>query len=209
MSWSFYFNMEKLALNIAESHINNMTNDNYWEEDDVFLDGEKLLVNIGNGFVALTQLSCYFESFLNTIINSCMHYEGEVLLKCSYEEKLDIIFMHYKTDYTSIKGKHCWQLYRTATSVRNEMIHFKETYIGDGSSIPNFKIGKVYVAEYFTKNSITETYNGYISLCKEIAQAIGLKIFDRIDVFECDGRDGLTNYVYDETEIDIDETRFE
>lgn len=207
MAWGFFFNMEKLSLTIAENHITKMTNDNYY--DDVFLDSNKLLNNLENGFVSLTQLSCYFESFLNTIINSCMNYKGDILLKCSIEEKIEIIFMHYEKEFSNIRSLHCWELYRTATSVRNEMIHFKKTYIGDGSGIPNFKLGKAYIADYFTQTSINETYNGYISLCQIIAQTLGLKIFDKIDVFECDGRDGLTNYVYDATDIDIDESRFE
>ena len=207
MAWGFFFNMEQLSLTIAEKHIKNMTDDNYF--DDIFLEPEKLLVNLENGFVALTQLSCYFESFLNTIINSCMHYDGDVLLKCSIEEKLEIIFMHYNKNFTDIKSLHCWELYRTATSVRNEMIHFKKTYIGDGTGLPNFKLGKARIADYFTKTSITETYNGYISLCQTIAQTLGLNIFEQIDIFACDGRDGLTNYVYDKTNTNIDESRFE
>lgn len=148
MAFGFFFNMEKLSLIIAENHINNMTNNNY--EDDVFLDSKNLLINLENGFVALTQLNCYFESFLNTIINSCMNYDGEIILKCSIEEKLEIIFMHYE-----------------------------------------------------------KTYEGYVSLCHEIAQVLGLKIFDKVDVFECDGRDGLTNYVFDAKYTNVDESRFE
>lgn len=207
MAFGFFFNMEKLSLIIAENHINNMTNNNY--EDDVFLDSKNLLINLENGFVALTQLNCYFESFLNTIINSCMNYDGEIILKCSIEEKLEIIFMHYEKNYASIKSLHCWELHRTATNVRNEMIHFKKTYIGQGSWIPNFKLGKVFVAEYFTKDNIMKTYEGYVSLCHEIAQVLGLKIFDKVDVFECDGRDGLTNYVFDAKYTNVDESRFE
>lgn len=207
MAFGFFFNMEKLSLIIAENHIHNMTNNNY--EDDVFLDSRNLLINLENGFVALTQLNCYFESFLNTIINSCMHYDGEIILKCSIEEKLEIIFMHYERSYARIKSLHCWELYRTATSVRNEMIHFKKTYIGEGSWIPNFKLGKVFVAEYFTKDNIMKTYEGYVYLCHEIANVLGLEIFDKVDVFECDGRDGLTNYVFDVKYTNIDETRFE
>ena len=181
MAWGFFFNMEKLSLSIAENHIKKMTNDNYY--DDASLDSNKILNNLENGFVAITQLSCYFESFLNTIINSCMNYDGDILLKCSIDEKIDIIFMHYKKDFSNIKSMNCWALYRTATRVRNEMIHFKRTYIGDGSGIPDFIIGKVNIADYFTQNSINKTFNGYICLCKMIAETLGLKIFEKIDVF--------------------------
>lgn len=207
MAWGFYFNMEKLTLDIAQKHIFNMSENNFI--DDTFLDEKSLLNNLENGFVALTQLTCYFESFLNTIINSCMHYEGDVLLKCSIEEKVEMIFMHYKKDWQHIKSLHFWSSYRTATRVRNEMIHFKKTYIGFGSGIPNFKLGKVEVATYFTKSNIQTIYSHYIELCKTIASSLELSIFDDIDIFECDGRDGLTNYIFDPEEIDLDYTRFD
>jgi len=47
-----------------------------------------------NGFVIITQLNVFFESFLNTILSSCMEYNGEKLLKCSIDEKIEMI--HYK-----------------------------------------------------------------------------------------------------------------
>jgi hypothetical protein len=206
MSWGFYFNMEKLALNTAQKHITNMSDNNYL--DDIFLDESCLLNNLENGFVALTQLSCYFESFLNTIINSCMNYGGEILLKCSIEEKAEIIFIHYQKDWSHIKSLHFWASYRTATKIRNEMIHFKKTYIGFGSGIPKFKLGNVDVATYFTKSNIQKIYNHYIELCKAIAQSLNLSIYEDIDVFECEGRDGLTNYIFDPKKIEIDSTRF-
>ena len=82
MAFGNFMNMEKLSLTIAENHIAQMTDGTY-DADDCSLDMERLTGNIENGFVAITQLSCYFESFLNTIISTCMHYDGEVLLKCS------------------------------------------------------------------------------------------------------------------------------
>lgn len=205
MAWGFYFNMEKLTLRIAENHISAMSENNF--HDDIFLDENLLLNNLENGFVALTQLSCYFECFLNTIINSCMHYEGKVLLKCSIEEKAEIIFIHYKKNWHYIKSLHFWSSYHTATRVRNEMIHFKKTYIGDGTGIPNFKIGNVDVATYFTKQNIQTIYLHCIELCKAIANELELSIFEDISIFECDSRDGLINYIYDSKEIEIDPTR--
>ena len=207
MSFGYFMNMEKLSLTIAEKHISYMTDDNY--EDDVFLDVEKLTNNIENGFVVITQLSCYFESFLNTIINACMNYDGETLLKCSVEEKIDLIFMHYQKDWAVVKGKNPWSIYKKTTRVRNEMIHFKKTYITDGTGLPNFELGKQRVAEFFTKKNMEVVQNGYINLTELIAATLGLKIFKEIDIFECDGRDGLVNYVYDDDNIDIDESRFE
>lgn len=207
MAFGYFMNMEKLSLVIAEKHILFMTDDNY--EDDIFLNMEKLINNIENGFVVITQLGCYFESFLNTIINACMNYNGEILLRCSVEEKIDFIFMYYQKNWADIKGQNSWAVYKKATKVRNEMIHFKKTYIGDGTGIPNFKLGGQGVAEFFTKPNMEMVKNGYIDLSELIAKNLNLKIFTNIDVFESDGRDGLVNYVYDEVITNIDESRFE
>ncbi len=206
MAFGYFMNMEKLSLTIVDKHLLYMTDNNY--EDDVFLKMDELTNNIENGFVIITQLSCFFESFLNTIINTCIDYNGELLLKCSVEEKIELIFMHYKKDWAVIKGQNSWSIYKKTTRVRNEMIHFKKTYIGDGSGIPNFKLGGQWVADFFTKKNMTEMRNGYLRLTELIVASLGLCIFKDIDIFECDGRDGLVNYVYDEKNINIDESRY-
>lgn len=207
MAFGFFMNMEKLALSISNEHIARMTNDNYW--DDVFLDENKLLNNIENGFVIITQLSCYIESFLNTILNSCIGYDGEPLLKCSIEEKIEIIYMHYNKSFSDVKSQNAWNVFKRTTSVRNSMIHFKKTYIGMGSGVPNFKLGKENVAEFFTQENMRSVINEHIKLAHLIADSLGLHICEQIDVFECDGRDGLVNYVYSKETTLIDESRFE
>lgn len=205
MAFGYYMNMEKLSLRIAKKHVLCMTNNNYL--DDCFLDDEKLINNRENGFVVITQLSCFFESFLNTIINACMNYTGESLLKCSVDEKIDIIFMHYKKELSSVKGQNPWSIYKSTNKVRNEMIHFKKTFIGYGTGVPNFDLGGQKVAEFFTKDNMEKIYKGYIELAELIADTLGLSIFKCIDIFEADGRDGLVNYVCDEKEIIIDQDR--
>lgn len=85
------------------------------------------------------------------------------------------------------------------------MIHFKKTYIGDDSGIPNFMLGWQWLADFFTKKNMAEMRNGYLRLTELIVVSLGLCIFKDIDIFECDGRDGLVNYVYDEKTINVDE----
>lgn len=65
MAFGFYLNMEALSLKIARKHIDEMV-ENFRYMEDCFLDDEKLILNLENGFVALTQLCCFYESFLNT-----------------------------------------------------------------------------------------------------------------------------------------------
>lgn len=208
MAFGFYFNMEPLALNIAQKHIKQMTNNNRIKGNDLFLDDEKLLNNIENGFVALTQLSCYLESFLNTILSSCMNYQGETLLKSNIQEKIEIIYMYYKKDWNNLKSLHCWEIYRGATNVRNEMIHYKKAFIGDASGVPDFKIGKKEASVYFTKDNLEDVYKNYVIFCETVANHLDLKLFSDVDIFSCDGRDGLVRYVYNPLTTDIDETRF-
>ena len=207
MAWGIYFNMEKLAITIAQKHIQNMTSNNFL--DDCFLDDEKLLNNLENGFVAITQLSCLIESFLNTIINSCIGYDNDTLLKCSIDEKIEIIYMHYGKDFSTIKSQNPWATYRKITKVRNSMIHFKKTYIGDGSGTPDFILGGESAANFFTKQNLEKALSDLINLTHLIANSIGLKIFENINIIECNGRDGLVNYVYNENAIEIDESRFD
>lgn len=207
MAFGYFMNMEKLTLEIVENHICLMTDDNY--EFEPFLDINKLTNNIKNGFVIITQLNCFIESFLNTIISSCMNYNGEVLLKCNIEEKMDLIFMYYKKSWEVIRGQNPWSMYKKMTKVRNEMIHFKKTYIGEGTGIPDFQIGGQYVAKFFTQRNMNLLRDEHIKLAELIAETIGLSTYNEGNIFECDGRDGLVNYVYDKNIINVDGSRFE
>lgn len=209
MSFSFYMNMEKLSVMIAKEHIDHMTNDNMDLKDGCIIDADRLLNNIKNGFICITQMNCYMESFLNTIISSCIGYEGETLLKCSHEEKFDIIFLHYHKDFAEIKAQNAWALYKKTTKVRNEMIHFKKTYVGEGTAVPDFKLAGEYVKDFFTQDQMKILLNAHIELAERIAKTLELTISDSVDVLACDGRDGLVNYIYVEKTTDIDESRFE
>lgn len=200
MAFGFFLNMEALSLKIAQEHIELMTDDN--TKDDVSLENDKILNNIKNGFVVITQLSTFIESFFNTILNSCIGYEDEILLKCSIEEKIAIIFMHYNKNFESIKSQNPWQVFKNTTKVRNEMIHFKKTYIGDGSDIPNFNIANTSVRDFFTQTNMKNALNKHIALSKLIATELGLKTASDVDIFSCDGRGSIVNYVYTPYEYD-------
>ena len=176
MAVGYYMNMEKLSLGIAEKHKDNMTDNNY--DNNNFISEEFFINNIENGFVVITQLNCYIESFLNTIMNGCMNYSGEKLLKCSVEEKIEMIFMYYQKNCSEVKSRHSWEIYRNTTKVRNEMVHYKKTFINDGMGIPNFKLGNQDVAVFFTKSNITNLIKGYQELSSDIAKALGLCIFE-------------------------------
>lgn len=79
MAFEYFMNMERISIDIAKEHLEKMTNDNM--EDDVFLDEDKLKNNIKNGFIIITQLITFIESYLNTILNTCVEYSGKDFLK--------------------------------------------------------------------------------------------------------------------------------
>jgi hypothetical protein len=136
-----------------------------------------------------------------------MLYGGDALFKCSTEEKMDIIFLYYKKNWSSIKAQHPWEMYRKTTKIRNEMIHFKKTFIGDGSDIPDFSIAGIRIKDFFTKDNMRKAIQQYIQLGDIIACELGLETHHDINVFECDGRDLLVNYVYESMADYIDESR--
>ena len=206
MAFGYYMNMERIALDIAKEHVENMTDDNM--EDDIFLDEEKLKNNVKNGFIVITQLIAFIESYLNTILNTCVKYSGKELLKSSIEEKLEIIFLYYKKDLSIIKSQHYWECFRKILKVRNEMIHFKITDIGMGTGIPNFSFAGIEAKSFFTKHTMQDSIDKIIILGDLIAEELKLKVFHDINIFECDGVDGLVNYVHDKEAIMIDESRY-
>ncbi|MBO5478689.1 MAG: hypothetical protein J6A04_03120 [Clostridia bacterium] len=89
------------------------------------------------------------------------------------------------------------------------MIHFKITDIGIGTGILNFSFAGVETKSFFTKKNMQESINKTILLGDLIAKELNLHTFHNINIFECDGRDGLVNYVYDKELTMIDESRYE
>lgn len=195
MSFGYFFNMEILSLEIAKSHTQQMTNDNTF--DDIFLDEKKLVNNIKNGFIALTQLTTFFESFLNTILKKCLKYDNECLLKCSIEEKIEIIFMYYQKDFSIIKSQNVWYSYKTATKVRNSLIHFKKSELGNGTGVPKFKITNQNVEIFFTRKNLEIVTENVIQLANSIAHELELEISADISIFECDGKGDPVNYIHE------------
>lgn len=128
MSFGYYMNMEKISLEIAEEHIDFMEDNLLDEKLNDCLDIDKTILNIKNGFVAITQLVTFIESFLNTIITTCMLNENELFLKMNIEEKLELICMYYKKDSKEIKSKHYWGDFKKMNKIRNELIHYKKRF---------------------------------------------------------------------------------
>ena len=207
MAFSYYMNMEKMSLEIASEHIELMEENIQDRRICEFLDISKLISNIKNGFVVITQLITFVESFLNTIINTCMQENNELLLKMSIDEKLEIICLYYKVKSSQIKSIHYWETFRTINKVRNELIHYKKSFICDCTAIQDFNIAGISVKEFFIKSNMDKIMEHIIQLGNQISKVLGLTINKDVSIIECDARDGLVSYVFDDKIIDIDPSR--
>lgn len=207
MSFGYYMNMEKIAIEIAMEHIEFME-ENICDKDVTdFLDIEKVTNNIKNGFIIITQAVTFIESLLNTIINRCMMKNTDLLLKMSIDEKLEIICLYYKKEATKIREIHYWDTFRKMIKIRNELIHYKRSYICECTAIQDFKIANISIREYFIKSNMQMALKQIVDLGNYIAFTLGLKIYNNVKMIECDARDGLVSYVYDEKTIEIDPDR--
>ena len=194
MSCGCYMNMEIIALDIAKEHISKMEDNILDDECKEFLDLKKLENNIKNGFVAITQFKVFIESLLNTIIN--LKSEVVSLDIDNIFEKMKYVCSIYDKDYVIIVKTKLWKNFREINTLRNNMIHYKNSFIYDGTAIYDFEIGTVKVKDYFTKSNFENLYTSVIKLGNLIAKTLNLTVRNHISVFECDGKDGVIGYIH-------------
>lgn len=207
MSFGYYMNMERLSLEIAKEHIELMEENIQDSQICEFIDIDKMITNIKNGFVVITQLMTFIESFLNTIITTCMIEKNELFLKMSIDEKVEIICLYYRVKSSKIKGIHYWEVLKKMTKIRNELIHYKNSLICECIAISDYSIANESVKKYFIKSNMQKIMEQIVKLASHIAKVLGLRINKNVNIIECDARDGLTSYVFDEKIIDIDPDR--
>ena len=207
MSFGYYRNMEGLSLEISKEHVELMEENIQDSQICEFIDTDKMITNIKNGFVVITQLMTFIESFLNTIITTCMIEKNELFLKMSIDEKVEIICLYYRVKSSKIKGFHCWEALKKMTKIRNELIHYKNSFICEGVAISDYSIANESVKKYFSKSNMQKIMEQIVKLASHIAKVLGLRINKNVNIIECDARDGLVSYVFDEKIIDIDPDR--
>jgi len=195
-----------MSLEIAKDHASNMTDSNYDTEIEPFLNENALKNNMKQGYVIVTSLYTFAESFLNTILRDCMLCRENLLKGLSLENKLEVIFLFYKVDLATLKSDSHYAILTKVTGIRNELIHYKKNYIGVGSGIPGFSIKKSDIADFFVKSNMENVIKAIISFADFVAEQLGLIVHKDVGIFCCDGRDDLVSYVYDPA---ITEARFE
>jgi hypothetical protein len=195
MAFAFYLNMEKLALEIIEEHLTQMSNCNYCEDSPDTIDNVAFKKNLKYGFIIVVMLSVFVESAVNSVLSDIIHYKNERLIKCSVEEKFDIIYLLYNKDIKPLRADNNFAKYKEMNRIRNELIHFKFNYIGHSSCIPNIIVGNISLAKFFVKSKMCE----YISCVNKFIEFLGedlkLNINMKCDVFGCDGAENYYKFI--------------
>lgn len=227
MSFSFFINMEPLLISIAEDNISKM-----WEnmDDDIilgFLDHSKIEDNFRYGFIAITAIVNFVESFLNTIIRDCICSKSSIgsklyaeneesididdmnkKLKLNITEKIDFICNHYEIEKSLIKGGKEFFGFSKLNKIRNNLVHYKIKWECEGISILDFSLSKNKTFKnFFQKESLNNELKNAKELCEKIAILSKLTMNRSAQFIECNGRDGLTSCVFDSNKILIDPTR--
>jgi hypothetical protein len=187
-----------------------MTNDNLWDEANCFTDTDKSTKNIKHGYISITMLCSFVESFLNSILRDCLKCSAELLKTISILNKIEIIYLSYNKDIALIKGRYYYGAVKKCISIRNEMIHYKNNFIGEGTGVPlNARVGGVEIIDFFTKEKLRKLRTDILEFSDQMASDIGLSIYKDIEIFSCDGRDSLVSYIYDTKNPNIDQSRFD
>lgn len=189
--------MEVLSLSLAKEYANKMESKTYSIDHtgEREINEKQFIDNIKYGTIVVTQLCCYVESFLNSVLDLCIQYNGDHLKKCSVDEKLDIIFLYYKKNFFNIRSKHTYETYKKVVTIRNNLIHFKKPFICYSGNTPDIPINKISLSEFFSKDKMIECCKNTETFCKEIAKELGLTINSNTNIIACDEAAGPSNYV--------------
>lgn len=200
MAWGYYLNMEELSAEIAEEALSKMSNSNYQEIDnDIKTDnGDEFITNLKWGATVVVMICCYVESSINTLLRDFLGYspDGEVI-KSSIETKLEVIFSNQPDQLKLIRGDNCWDKFKCAVIVRNQLIHYKNNSANICSSWPpidSWKIGREILGDYFTRDRLHDTFAESKRLVGLIADALNLSINPDCHILGCDARFGAPSY---------------
>lgn len=179
MSFAYYMNLECVSLNLVDSHLAKMTDDNSSDvEFDLGVDLLKFSNNLSNGFIVLTYLKCYFECFLNSIVQAYGDIYFNIESTDSVFKKVTKIFKTLKKENNlkKLKKKQCWKSFEIVSKARNTLIHFDNNYIATCGDIPTFEVCEISAAQFFVKSNLEMLYKDCLLLTDEVAKLLCLKI---------------------------------
>ena len=213
MAFSIFLNFEKLALEIVENEIAQMTNDTLYEGGELDeVDDDKFARNLRHGSIAVVFIANLYETTLNTILGRQLNCTEKEIFKTSHEVKLQLICTMFQVDISEIKSDNSYSYLRSVERLRNDITHYKSNMITEGHYItPENTIpmgtSKVPLATQFTKDYMEKHYTEVVKLLELICRKCGLVLYRECAVIDCDGRDSacefvLTQEAYDDRDLD-------
>lgn len=205
MAFGIFLNFEKVSIEIIEEQISKMTNNNvvHYEDEIIdFLDEDAFIENLKNGSTAIVFIQNLFETSLNTILRRRAEISEIDILKSSINVKLQIISLIYGFDLSAIKSNNSYAIYREVEKIRNDITHFKSNILCEATAVPaDVKIdlgtSKKTLATIFTQDYVRECYQEVLKLIKLICLKCGLYTNKDVHIIDCDGRDGICEFIVD------------
>lgn len=200
MSWTYFLNLETVALKQAEWAIEQMKDTNHLEDfPDDYPDTEAFGTNLSMAFIALIMMCAYVETCVNTLLCQIEIDELDKVLSKKTTDKIDLIFKD-NNRRSAIKGTHDWALYKQAVKARNELVHYKTSFDDTYSSYAPlwaWKIAGSAAGDLFTKTKMTEFLDATQSIVEKMASELNLAVYKEMDAITC-GASGLPeHYFYD------------
>ena len=204
MAFGFYLNMERVAIDIIENSISQMSDDNVLTYGDEGCEDEinekELIKNLYHGSTALVFISTLYETALNTIISKRLNCLDDDILRASTSIKLHMICFEYEIDYAGIKGDNRYSIISEMQKARNDIILFKYNYLNEGSFIPSdVKIpmgtSKKNIADIFTKQKMKNYYDGTLTFLKFLCDKSGFILNKDCHILDCDAKDDQYEFI--------------
>lgn len=209
MAFGIFLNFEKLSTQIIEDEIAKMTDDNVLQYDDGInaINEEKFLENLYRGCIVATFIVNLYETALNTIVGKRLGCTEPEILKTSHGVKLQLICTMCNIDLASIKGNHNYAVVQSIIKLRNDITHYKNNQLYEGTFIPSdIKLpsgtSKEEISSVFTKSYMDKCYKATISLLELICTKCGLVLYKDCQVIDCNGRDGLCEFIVSQETFD-------
>ena len=169
MSFQHYFNMERLALNVAEKAIGDLPDKREYDDGIPIVD-DTAMQALEKGSIAIIMLNIFIESYINDILNNCIEEKTDGFLKCNLTEKLELIYLYYRKDISELRKTYGWQVFKESQKIRNGIVHFKKSEMGYSGYTPDLFIEKSSLNELFLKEPMKKYMDEIIGFAKRIAE---------------------------------------
>ena len=188
MSFLYHFNLQVVCLEIAQMHLNNMTNENM--QCEFYANENKLANNIKHGVAVIIMLCTAIENSLNFLLVEKIKDKKQLnkILYFSTEEKLKKIYGLYNCSINDLENSFEMKTYQNLKKLRNHLVHFKNNLIGNvGGIFLEWRIWNYSATEFFTKNNMQLQYDIIINLLEKIATDLKLNFNKGAPIFGFNG----------------------